>query len=182
MARLWRGLPATSSHGWLNQARHEQQEVATVPSQHREEAGRVPSYPDHGGLSSGEGATARKRRQRPHLRSIDRVEMITSKRRSRRSFGEGVVRVFAVASARELDGALGGNGGAVVRCCCERLKAKKGKLGRRAGRAGAWVGSCSGRPRQGVRGAWQRAQATGDARRTRGRRILKRLITVAAFQ
>ena len=92
------------------------------------------------------------------------------------------MRVFAVVSARELDGALGGNGGAVVRCCCERLKAKKGKLGQRAGRAGAWVGSCSGRPRQGVRGAWQRAQATGDARRTRGRRILNRLITVAAFQ
>ena len=153
-----------------------------MPSQHREEAGRVPSYPDHGGLSSGEGATVRERRQRPHLRSNDRAEMMTSKRGSRRSFGEGVVRVFAVVSARELDGALGGNGGAVVRCCCERLKAKKGKLGRRAGQAGAWVGSCSGRPCQGVRGAWQRAQATGDARRTRGRRILNRLITVAAFQ
>ena len=26
-----------------------------MPSQHREEAGRVPSYPDHGGLNSGEG-------------------------------------------------------------------------------------------------------------------------------
>ena len=25
-----------------------------MPSQHREEAGRVPSYPDHGGLVSGE--------------------------------------------------------------------------------------------------------------------------------
>ena len=83
-------------------------------SQQREEAGRVPSYPDHGGLSSGEGAMAWERRQRPHLRSIDRVEMMMSKRRSRRSFGEGVVRVFAVVSARELDEALGGNGGAVV--------------------------------------------------------------------
>jgi hypothetical protein len=60
---------------------------------------------------SGEGATARERRQRPHLRSIDRAEMMTSKRGSRRSFGEGVVRVFAVVSARELAEAHSGNGG-----------------------------------------------------------------------
>ena len=46
--------------------------------------------------------------------SIDRAEMMMSKRRSRRSFGEGVVRVFAVVSARELAEAHGGNGGATA--------------------------------------------------------------------
>ena len=107
-----------------------------MPSQHREEAGRVPSYPDHGGLSSGEGATARKRRQRPHRRSIDRVEMMTSKRRSRRSFGEGVVRVFAVVSARELAEANGGNGGAV--CLAQRAVGRRNeKLSWGTGRSGA---------------------------------------------
>ena len=59
-----------------------------MPSQHREEVGRVPSYPDHGGLSSGEGATARKRRLRPHLRSIDRAEMMAS-RSGRRAASSG---------------------------------------------------------------------------------------------
>ena len=39
-----------------------------------------------------------------------------SKRRSRRSFGEGVVRVFAVVSARELAEAHGGNGERWFRC------------------------------------------------------------------
>ena len=55
MAELWCELPAMASHGWLNRARYELQEVATVLSQQREEAGRVPSYPDHGSLNSGEG-------------------------------------------------------------------------------------------------------------------------------
>ena len=65
---------------------------------------------------SGEGATVRERRQRPHLRSNDRAEMTTSNRRSRRSFGEGVVRVFAEVSARELAEAHGGNGERWFRC------------------------------------------------------------------
>jgi len=79
---------------------------------------------------SGEGATVRERRQRPHLRSNDRAEMTTSKRGSRRSFGEGVVRVFAVVSARELAEAHGGNGGAAA-CLAQRaVEAKKGELER----------------------------------------------------
>jgi len=53
--------------------------------------------------------------------------MMTSKRRSRRSFGEGVVRVFAVVSARELDEALGGNGGAVVPLLRLRRRGKEAR-------------------------------------------------------
>jgi len=48
--------------------------------------------------SSGEGATVRKRRQRPHLRSIDRAEMMMGKRRSRQSFELAGGSVFAAAS------------------------------------------------------------------------------------
>ena len=118
-----------------------------MPSQHREEAGRVPSYPDHGGLSSGEGATVRERRQRPHLRSNDRAEMTTSKRGSRRSFGEGVVRVFAVVSARELAEANSGNGGAAV-CLAQRaVEEKKGELERVSVSAGAgWLQDAAATP------------------------------------
>ena len=53
--------------------------------------------------------------------------MMTSKRRSRRSFGEGVVRVFAVVSARELAKALGGNGGAVVPLLRLRRRGKEAR-------------------------------------------------------
>ena len=45
----------TASHGCLNRARYELQRVATVLPKHREEDGKVLSYPDHGGLNSGEG-------------------------------------------------------------------------------------------------------------------------------
>ena len=38
MAKLRRELPATASHGWLNQARYELQEVTTVlPTQRKED-------------------------------------------------------------------------------------------------------------------------------------------------
>ena len=96
---------------------------------------------------SGEGATARERRQRPHLRSNDRAEMTTSKRGSRRSFGEGVVRVFAVVSARELAEANGGNGGAAV-CLAQRaVEEKKGELERVSVSAGAgWLQDAAATP------------------------------------
>ena len=42
------------SHGCLNRARYELQEVTTILPKQIEEDGRVPSYPDHGGLNSGE--------------------------------------------------------------------------------------------------------------------------------
>ena len=42
--------------------------------------------------------------------------------------------------------------------------------------------SCRGWPCQGVRGAWQRDQATGDARRIRGRRTLNLSNTVACLK
>ena len=45
---------ATVSHGCLNRAWHELQGVATVLPKQREEDEGVPSYPDHGGLNSGE--------------------------------------------------------------------------------------------------------------------------------
>ena len=84
---------------------------------------------------SGEGATVRERRQRPHLRSNDRAEMTTSKRGSRRSFGEGVVRVFAVVSARELAEAHGGNGERWFRCfgCGGEGRKRRNELRHRGG-------------------------------------------------
>ena len=45
---------ATASHGCLNRARHELQGIATVLPRQREEVEGVSSYPDHGGLNSGE--------------------------------------------------------------------------------------------------------------------------------
>ena len=47
-------MPATASHGCLNRARHELQGIATVLPRQREEDEGVSSYPDHGGLNSGE--------------------------------------------------------------------------------------------------------------------------------
>ena len=47
-------MPATASHGCLNRARYELQRVATVLPKQREDDEKVPSYPDHGGLNSGE--------------------------------------------------------------------------------------------------------------------------------
>ena len=47
-------MPATASHGCLNRARHELQGIATVLPRQREEVEGVSSYPDHGGLNSGE--------------------------------------------------------------------------------------------------------------------------------
>ena len=44
----------TASHGCLNRARYELQGVATVLPKQGEEDKEVPSYPDHGGLNSGE--------------------------------------------------------------------------------------------------------------------------------
>ena len=43
-----------TSHGYLNQARYELQEVTTTLPKQREEDRKVPSYLDHGGLNSGE--------------------------------------------------------------------------------------------------------------------------------
>ena len=47
-------LPATANHGRLNRARCELQEVAMVLSRQRKGDGKIPSYPDHGGLNSSE--------------------------------------------------------------------------------------------------------------------------------
>ena len=47
-------MPATASHGYLNRAQHELQGIATVLPRQREEDEGVSSYPDHGGLNSGE--------------------------------------------------------------------------------------------------------------------------------
>ena len=55
--------------------------------------------------NSGEVATARKRRMRPHLRLIDCVEMMTSKRRSQRRYGSDVARRGTVVSTRKPVGA-----------------------------------------------------------------------------
>ena len=43
-----------ANHGRLNRARCELHEVATVLTQQRKGDGKIPSYPGHGGLSSGE--------------------------------------------------------------------------------------------------------------------------------
>ena len=53
-AELWRETPTTASHGCLIRARYELHEVTTVLPKQREEDKGVPSYPDHGGLNSGE--------------------------------------------------------------------------------------------------------------------------------
>ena len=43
-----------ANHGWLNRARCELPEVATVLTRQRNGDGTLPSYPGHGGLISGE--------------------------------------------------------------------------------------------------------------------------------
>ena len=54
MVELWREMPMTASHGYRIRARYELHEVTTVLPKQREEDKGVPSYPDHGGLNSGE--------------------------------------------------------------------------------------------------------------------------------
>ena len=51
---LWHEVLATVSQGCLNRARYELQGVTTMLPEQREEDEKVPSYPDHGGLNSGE--------------------------------------------------------------------------------------------------------------------------------
>ena len=53
-AKLRCELPATANHGWLNQARCELHEVTMVLTRQRKGDGKIPSYPGHGGLNSGE--------------------------------------------------------------------------------------------------------------------------------
>ena len=43
-----------ATHGRLNRAWCELPEVATVLTRQRKGDGKIPSYPDHGGLNSGE--------------------------------------------------------------------------------------------------------------------------------
>ena len=54
MAELRREMLAIASHGCLILAQYELHEVSTVLPKQREEHKEVPSYPDHGGLNSGE--------------------------------------------------------------------------------------------------------------------------------
>ena len=54
MAKLRRELPATLSHCWPHRARYELQKDPTVLHKPRKWDRKVPSYPGHGGLSSGE--------------------------------------------------------------------------------------------------------------------------------
>ena len=42
------------SHGWPHRARYELQKDPTVLHKPRKWDGKIPSYPDHGGLNSGE--------------------------------------------------------------------------------------------------------------------------------
>jgi hypothetical protein len=73
--------------------------------------------------------------------------MMTSKRGSRRSFGEGVVRVFAVVSARELAEAHGGNGRAAAWLAQRAVEEKKGELERVRVSAGAgWLQDTAATP------------------------------------
>ena len=51
---LQRETSTMANHGCLIRARYELHEVTTVLPKQREEDKEVPSYPDHGGLNSGE--------------------------------------------------------------------------------------------------------------------------------
>ena len=111
----------------------------------------------------------RKWRIRPYQAPTDTAERRRRWRRARRSYERAGRRVFAVAREHELVG--------VAAAVAAELRASGGSRGneiRTDELVGRRAGCCSsrGRPCQGIHGAWQCEQETGDECHPRGARCL----------
>jgi len=109
-------MPVAASYGYLNRARHELQGIATVLPRQREEDKGVSSYPDHGGLNSGEDTPMAAVAGMDNT-SLPKLKWLSSEVDARKGTMVALVR-WRLHDVGELCAANGAGAAAALRCAC----------------------------------------------------------------